>query len=401
MPKNDPRAHLRRPRPKEGFDTRIVRTGAAPDYNAGAVVPPIYQTSTFHFPTELSEARNLGEVHLYSRLQNPTTTLAAQSLSALEGASTGRVFASGMGALSCAVLSLLRSGDEVVALEDLYGNTVTLLRDVVPKWGIRVTWVPPGDSHLVREHTSGATRLLLMESPTNPTLRVHDIRAWARAAHDVGALLLVDNTFATPVNQNPLALGADLVMHSATKYLSGHSDLIAGALVGNENAVSTATTLADTLGATLDPFAAFLLLRGMKTLGVRVRKQNETAQYLSTRLSEERRIERVHYPGSFSTADERIARAQMRGRGGMLSLSLKGGLRAARAFLRELRLIHPASSLGGVESLASLPVETSHRQLSRAERLARGIDDGLVRISIGIEDRDDILADIQAALRHT
>ncbi len=382
----------------KAFDTRAVHAASPPDYNAGAVVAPIYQTTTFHFPAELSEARNHGEVHLYTRLRNPTTSQAAQAISELEGAETGRVFASGMGALSCAVLSLLGTGDEIVALEDLYGNTITMLRHLLPQWGIRVRWVPQGASSTVADLVSDSTRLLLMESPTNPTLRVHDVRAWAAAARKAGALLLVDNTFATPVNQNPLDLGADLVMHSATKYLSGHSDVIAGALVGRTEPMERATRWADTLGATLDPMAAFLLIRGIKTVGVRVRRQNETARILVETFSEDPRIEQVLYPGRHSAEEERLASVQMRGRGGMVSLSLRGGRSSARNFLAGLKLIHPASSLGGVESLASLPVETSHRHLTPEERHARGIDDGLVRISVGLEDPDDLADDIRQAL---
>ncbi len=392
------------PRKKEsppgapGLDTRAVRGAAEPDYNAGAVVPPIYQTSTFHFPAELSEARSQGTVHLYTRLGNPTLTQAAQAIASLEGAEQGRVYASGMGAISSVLLSTLRSGDEVVALENLYGNSVTFLRDVLPRWGIHVLLVPEEESSEVARSVTDRTKLLFLESPTNPTLRVHDLSAWAKAAEDAGAFLLVDNTFATPVNQNPLALGAHVVMHSATKYLSGHSDLIAGALVGKAEVLAQTANLSETLGATLDPMAAFLLLRGMKTLGVRVRQHNHNAEAVVEEFSSHPKITNVLYPGRFSEKEEELARRQMRGRGGMVSLVVKGGLPAAHRFLANLRVIHPASSLGGVESLASLPAETSHRQLSAEERARRGIDDGMIRLSIGIEDAADLVADIRHAL---
>lgn len=381
-----------------GFDTRAVHSGDALDYNAGAVVPPIYQSVTFHFPAELSEAREKGTVHLYTRLGNPTLTNAARTVANLEGAEKGEVFSSGMAAMSSVLLSSLRAGDEVVALEDLYGNTIVALRDLLPRMGIAVKWVSGNDPSAVLGAMSEKTKLLILESPTNPTLRVHDIRTWAKAARSVNALLLVDNTFATPVNQNPLELGADIVMHAATKYLSGHSDIVAGALAGSGASMTKVTEFATTLGGTLDPIAAFLLSRGMKTLGVRMKKHNENAKAIATEFARHPRIEAVHYPGSHSSEEEKIAMSQMRGRSGMVSLVIAGGLPAARSFMSSLTLIHPASSLGGVESLVSLPVETSHRQLTKEDRDRRGIADGLARISVGIEDASDIISDIRAAL---
>lgn len=381
-----------------GMDTLAVHSGEAPDYNAGSVIPPIYQTSTFHFPEEFSEAAGKGEVYLYTRHGNPTLKLTAKTVAALEGAEGGRVFSSGMAALSAVFLTYLKPRDEVVALDALYGNTLALLHDLSTGWGVRVKWVSSAESPRVSDFVGPRTKLLVMESPTNPTLRVHDIGAWVRAAHGVDAHLLVDNTFATPVNQNPLRLGADLVMHSATKYLSGHSDVIAGALAGPESILTRVDHMALSLGGTLDPLAAFLLSRGMKTVGLRVRRHNENGAAVAREIPNHPRVEGVSYPGTHSDDEEVLARRQMRGRGGMVSIIVKGGAGGAHRFMQGLKLVHPASSLGGVESLASVPAETSHRQLSQRERERRGIPNGMVRLSLGIEDTADLLADLRAGL---
>ncbi len=381
-----------------GIDTLAVHASDRPDRTAGAVVAPIFQTSTFRYPAAYSEAGKAG-LHHYTRLANPTLAQAAGAIARLEGGQEGRVFASGMGALSAAILGRLRAGDEVVALEDLYGNTVTLLSRELPRWGIHVRWVPGEESAEVERFVGERTRLLVLESPTNPTLRVHDIERWARAARSVGARLLVDNTFATPVNQRPLTLGAGMVMHSATKYLGGHSDILAGALVSPDGSLSELDAFSATLGATLDPLAAFLLVRGLKTLPLRVRRQNENARALVKEFSGHPKVREILYPGLHSREEELLARRQMTGRGGMVSIVLRGGLPAARRFLSGLKVVTVASSLGGVESLVSLPLLSSHRQMSRAERLRRGIDDGLARLSVGIEDASDLIADLRSALR--
>ncbi|MDE1819396.1 MAG: aminotransferase class I/II-fold pyridoxal phosphate-dependent enzyme [Euryarchaeota archaeon] len=384
--------------PTWAFDTIAVHGAHEPDLNAGSVLPPIYQTSTYHYPAPFSEAREPGRVHLYTRVDNPNQEQAGEVIRRLEGAEAGRVFSSGMAALSAALLGLLKQGEEVVALEDLYGNTVTLLRDDFPRFGLKVRWVPSDRSSDVRSFLSPQTRLLLLESPTNPTLRVHDIGLWARVAHDAGALLLVDNTFASPVNQNPVALGADLVMHSATKSLGGHSDIIAGALAGRTSLLERMDGFAHTLGGSLDPLAAFLLVRGIKTLPLRVRRQNENGRAVVEGLQGHPKVERLHFPGSASDPEEKLCQRQMRGRTGMVSVVVRGGREGARRFMGALRLIHPASSLGGVESLASMPVETSHRQLSLEELHRRGIAEGMVRLSLGVEDPGDLLADLKRAL---
>ncbi len=380
-----------------GPGTVAVHAGDRPDRNAGAVVAPIYQTSTFRFPAAFSEA-GARRTHLYTRVANPTLTQAGSVVSALEGGKEGRVFASGMAALSTVLLGHLNRGDEVLAPEDLYGNTVTLLKQELPRWGIAVRFVPAARGSQVGEYLSDRTRLLLVESPTNPTLHVYDLRAWARAAERAHAWLVVDNTFSTPVNQQPLRWGAQVVMHSATKYLGGHSDLLAGALVSGPGLLTGLDPFAATLGGTLDPIAGFLLLRGMKTLPLRMARHNENARAVVEELEGHPKVMRICYPGRASAEEERICRRQMRGRGGMVSLVLRGGLGGARRFLQGLSLFQVASSLGGVESLVSLPLETSHRAMSSEERERRGIADSMARLSLGIEDAADLVADLKGAL---
>ncbi len=380
-----------------GPSTRLVHGARRPDFNAGSVVPPIYQTSTFHWPSARSEATGHGDAYLYTRTLNPTAEEPVELVRQLEGAEAARLFASGMGAISAAVLSLLRSQEELVALRTLYGGTTDLISELLPRYGVRVRQVDDSEAAEPEAVLREGTRLAILESPTNPTLRVHDIARWAEAADRVGAVLLVDNTFATPINQNPIALGADLVVHSATKYLGGHSDLLGGVLLGSRdllNRIDAKTYL----GATPDPFAAFLLTRGLRTLALRVARHNENARRVAEAARGHPSLAAVHYPGWANPAEEEIAKKQMRGRGGVVSLSFKGGSEAADRFLSHLRFVHIASSLGGVESLVSVPRETSHRHLSDEELAARNIDPGLVRISFGIEDPEDLVRDVAEAL---
>ncbi|MGP8078727.1 MAG: trans-sulfuration enzyme family protein [Thermoplasmata archaeon] len=390
------RGRSRRPLPAwAGPTTRLVHGGWKPDLNAGAVVFPIYQTSTFHYPSEHSESA--GATYLYTRNANPTVEGPEELLRQLEGGEAAHLFASGMGAISATVLSLVRPGDEIVALTDLYGGTTDLLHDLRDRYGVRLRELPDAEARAPESAVSSTTRLILLESPTNPLLRVHDIARWAAAADRVGAVLAVDSTFATPINQNPLALGADLVLHSATKYLGGHSDLLAGAAIGPSRLLERIDA-ARTFGSSIDPFAAFLLHRSLKTLALRVERQNETGRTVANALGAHPAVARVHYPGRGSPEEEAIAAHQMRGRGGMVSVSLRGGAPAVDRFLSHLEIVHVAASLGGVESLASVPVRTSHRHLSPAQWAERGIDPGLVRLSLGIEEASDLVRDLTQAL---
>ena len=380
-----------------GLSTRLIHGARRPEYNAGSVVPPIYQSVNYHYPEVFSEAADKGGLYLYSRLANPTVEIPTELLRQLEGGEAARLFGSGMGAFTSVLLSLLRAGDKVVALEVLYGGTLDLFADTLPRFGVTVRAVNDTEAREPERVVDAKTTLVWLESPTNPLLTVHDLSRWAKACDAVGAILVVDNTFATPINQNPLALGADLVVHSATKYLSGHSDLVAGAVVGPSNLVSRVDSKGD-LGSTPDPFAAYLLGRSLKTLALRVARQNENGRRVAEALASHPLVRRVYYPGRSSAEEEAIAARQMRGRGGMVTVSLQGGAAMAERFLRRLRFVHVASSLGSVESLASVPAITSHRHLSAEERARRGIEDGLVRFSFGIEDADDLIRDLTDAL---
>jgi cystathionine gamma-synthase len=380
-----------------GVATRLVHGTRRPELNSGSVVGPIYQTSTFHFPAAHSESAGRGKVYLYSRLENPTLEGPAETLRQLEGGEEARLFASGMGAVTATFLSLLRSGDEVVALRDLYGSTTDLLTDLLPRFGVRVRLVTPAEAAEPEAVIRSGTRLVWLESPTNPTLSVVDLHRWADVADDRGALLAVDNTFASPINQTPLALGADLVVHSATKYLAGHSDLLAGAIVGPE-ALLERIDAQGYLGATLDPFAAFLLARSLKTLSLRVARQNENGRRVADALARHPAVRQVFYPGRNSPDEEGIAARQMRGRGGIVSFSLRAGPEVVDPFLTRLRFVHVASSLGSVESLACVPGLTSHRHLTPVELAERGIDGSMVRLSLGVEEPDDLVRDLTEAL---
>jgi cystathionine gamma-synthase len=361
-------------------------------------VPPIYQTSTFHFPTAHSESAAGSGLYLYTRYENPTQEVASELVRSLEGAESARVFGSGMGAIASTLFALLRPGEEVVALESLYGGTIQLLTELLPRFGVRVRWVGDSEARAPEELLSSSTKVVFLESPTNPTLRVHDLRRWAKAADAVGAVSVVDNTFATPINQRPLSLGIDLVVHSGTKYLGGHSDLVAGVVAGPRRLVDRIASTQILLGSVLDPFAAFLLSRGLRTLALRVERQNATGSYLARQLAGHPNVLRVCYPGSASKEEAELVARQMDGRGGMVAFTVAGGAPAARRFLAELKLVHVAASLGGVESLVSLPIETSHVHLSPEERARRGIEEGMVRLSVGIEEPEDLWRDLKEAL---
>lgn len=380
-----------------GPSTQLVHGARRPDLNAGAVVPPIYQTSTYHFPEAFSEAADHGGTYLYTRGQNPTQEVVAELLRGLEHGESCKVYGSGMGALAAVLFSLVEMGDEVVALDHLYGGMVDLLRWVGPRFGLKVRWVTASEATDPKRAIGEKARIVFLESPTNPLLWVHDLAHWAKVAGAVGALVVVDNTFATPVNQRPLELGADLVVHSATKYLGGHADLIAGAVVGAQSLLDRIDPM-ETLGSVLDPFAAFLLARGLRTLALRVGRANENGVRVAAAVADHPKVERVYYPGLGDPVQDEIARRQMRGRGGMVTLALRGGSAATIHFLRRLRLVHVAASLGSVESLVSVPGQTSHRHLSAEDLAARGIVPGLVRLSLGIEDSDDLVRDVTEAL---
>ena len=368
---------------------------------SGPLATPIVQTSTFAFASAAEMRRYLAgdeELFLYTRYANPTVRDLEEAVGALEGAEAALALGSGMAAMTTAVLSLVRAGDEVLAGASLYGGTVRLLAEVLPRFGVTARFVPLPELPVVDRVAGDRSRVLVVESPTNPTLQVVDLAAVAACAHARGIVVVVDNTFATPFLQRPLDLGADLVMHSLTKALAGHSDVIGGALAGSRDRISAAAALMKVLGGCMDPHAAFLVLRGLKTLHLRVERQCANAGALARRLEGHPAVKRVLYPGLPSHPGHEVARRQMKAFGGIVALELEGGLEAAERFYDRLRLVARAASLGGVESLVSLPVHTSHHGLGEKELLAAGIDPGLVRLSVGIEDAADLIADIEQAL---
>jgi len=382
-----------------GIGTRAVHGRRRP--GSGPLATPIVQSATFSFESTAQMQRYLEgdeDLYLYTRYANPTLRELEETLATLEGGDSALVFASGMAAMTTALLSLVKAGDEILASASLYGGTTRLVRDVLPALGVGSRFVPPADLTRVDALAGPKTRVVVLETPTNPVLSIVDIQAVAAAAHARGLAVVVDNTFATPVLQRPLALGADIVMHSLTKALAGHSDLVGGALVGSRERIDGARSMLKVLGGCMDPHAAYLALRGLKTLHLRVARQCENALALALHLEGHPKISRVLYPGLPSHPGHAVARRQMSGFGGVVALVLRGGLPAAGRFYDGLGLIARAVSLGGVESLVSLPVHTSHYGYTDEQLAAAGIDPGTVRVSLGVEDAADILEDVDRAL---
>jgi methionine-gamma-lyase len=380
--------------------TRAIHSGEAEHGSGGPVTAPIFRTSNFAFANTAEMQRwaeGKSKAYIYTRYGNPTLAIAEEKIAALEGAEAGLVTASGMAAISSALLAVLASGDELIATRQLYGGTYRLLRDILPRLGIGVRYVE-NDLAGLEQLVGPRTRVLYVETPTNPTLRLVDLRNAAALARKHKLVSLVDNTFASPLLQNPLAFGFDLVVHSGTKYLGGHSDLIAGAIAGSRQWVDRARQMVINLGGSMDPGAAFLLNRGLKTLAVRLERQCDTAMAVAGFLSRHPRVGRVHYPGLKSHPDHLLARRQMRGFGAMLAFDLEGGLQAAGRFCDRVRLFKLAASLGGVESLVVLPVYTTHYRMSREELARSGVGPGTVGVSIGLEDAADLIEDLRQAL---
>jgi methionine-gamma-lyase len=342
-------------------------------------------------------AEGKSPAYIYTRYGNPTLAIAEEKIAALEGAEAAIVAASGMAAISSALLSILKAGDEVIATRALYGGSYRLMRDIFPRMGIVVRHVET-DLAGIERLVNPRTRALYIETPTNPTLRLVDLQKAVSFAKEWDLLSLIDNTFATPVVQKPIKMGFDLVVHSATKYLAGHSDVIAGVAVGSHSLIEKIRDLIIYLGGSMDPEAAFLLIRGMKTLEVRVPRQCQTALTVARYLEEHPKVARVHYPGLPSHPDHKLAKRQMKGFGAMMAFDLKGGLAAARRFCDRTRVFLLAASLGGVESLVVLPIYSSHYRLSAAELRAAGVEPGTVRVSIGLEDPADLIEDLRQAL---
>jgi cystathionine gamma-lyase len=377
------------------FATRCIHAGQQPDPTTGAIMTPVYQTSTY-----VQESPGvIKEDYDYARSSNPTRKALEQNIASLEGGRHGLMFASGLAA-QAACIHLLSSGDHAVISDDVYGGTYRQFDKVFRQFGITYTRVDMTDLNATEAAFTGKTKLVWIETPTNPLLKVIDINAVARLAKSKGALTLVDNTFATPVLTNPLSLGADIVSHSCTKYIGGHSDVIGGTLICNDDDLAQRLRFTqNAVGAVMAPWDSFLLLRSTKTLHVRVQRHCENAAKIADFLAEQPQIERVVYPGRADHPQHEIAKKQMRGGyGGMITAYLKGGLPAARAFLERVQIFSLAESLGGVESLIEHPAIMTHASVEKPLREAIGLTDGLVRFSVGIEDIDDLIADIQEAL---
>jgi cystathionine gamma-lyase len=375
------------------LDTLAIHAGQTPDPVTGAVMPPIVLSSTF---AQDGPGKHKG--FEYARSDNPTRRTLEHCLAALEGAAYGLAFASGCGAMST-LLSTLRPGDHVVACDDVYGGTFRLLDKVFQPFGIQTTWVDLSDMSRLPAAMRPETKLVWLETPTNPMLKLLDIRAAARITRTHGAKLVVDNTFATPMLQQPIALGADVVVHSTTKYLNGHSDVVGGAILSSdEELVTRIRFLQNAMGAVPSPFDCFLVLRGVKTLPVRMERHCKNALALASWLEAQPQVERVYYPGLASHPQHALASTQMRGYGGMISFALKGGMAAARRLLESVRIFVCAESLGGVESLIEHPALMTHGSIPRETREALGISDGLIRISVGLEAESDLRADLAQAL---
>jgi cystathionine beta-lyase/cystathionine gamma-synthase len=373
-----------------------VGTGRTP-----ALTTPIYETSTFIFESASAvadyQAQKL-DGYLYSRYENPTIVAVEQKLAAVDGAEASLLFGSGMAATSHALLTLLGQGDEVVCSAAIYGGTYHLIADVLPKFGIVPRFVPLDDLADAARVIGPKTKLVWFESPINPTLRCVDIAAVASACRVSGVLSAIDNTFASPLNQPVLAMGVDLSMQSATKYLNGHSDMTGGVLSGPRRLIDPIAKARRLFGGTLDPQPAYALGRGLKTLALRLAQHNANALAVATALEANPNVARVYYPGLPSHPDHAIARRQMRGFGGMVTIDVRGGQEAAfRAFDR-LQVVKRAASLGGVESICSLPILTSHAGMSDRELAAAGVSRGMIRLSIGLEDARDLIEDLEQAL---
>jgi len=386
---------------RKGLNSLLVHAGEAPDPVTGSVVPPIYQTSTFAFATNESMAEFMEqqrEGYIYTRLGNPNFSVVEAKVAALEGAEKALLVSSGMAAVSTALTALCGQGDELIAHADIYGGSFGLMYELLPKLGVTTRFLDMRDPAVLEGAISPRTKAVYVESPSNPSLRLHDIARLAEIAHKAGALLIVDNTFATPVNQQPLALGADVVIHSGTKYLNGHSDVIAGVIAGGTEFLTRCMDVSRKLGGTLNGFDAWLLARGLKTLGLRVARHNENAQAIAEFLEAHPAVAEVLYPGLPSHPQHALARRQMRGFGGVLSVRLKGGDPAVNRFLNRTELFGRAVSLGSVESLITQPVAAVHHFVPPEFRALGGITEDLVRIAVGIEDVDDLIADLRQAL---
>jgi cystathionine gamma-synthase len=379
-------------------ETAAVHGASELEKKNGPVATPIYQTSTFEVTDNDEQERVTTTDRYYTRWGNPTITVAEQTVAELEGTEAARTFASGMGAITTTILALLKAGDHIVAQREIYGGVAKFFSEWLPRLGIETTFVDTTEYDQHAKAIRPNTKLLYLESPTNPALRVVDLKKAAALAKQRGLISMIDSTFGTPINQRPAEYGIDLVMHSGTKYLSGHADLTCGVVAGRHELIAPIDDSRKTLGNCMDPHAAWLLIRGLKTLAVRVARQNENALRVAEFLEAHAKVRRVHYPFLRSHPQHALAREQMSGGSGMVTFEVDGTGEDARGVSEAMRLFTLATSLGGVESLVSIPVLTSHAMISADLRRKMGVTEQMVRLSVGIENADDLIADLEHAL---
>ncbi|MFK7888130.1 MAG: methionine gamma-lyase [Gammaproteobacteria bacterium] len=388
----------------KGFATRAIHHAYDPQDNEGALTPPLHLTSTFAFETAQAGGEMFAgerEGHVYSRISNPTCDLLEQRIAALEEAEAGLALSSGMGAITATLWTLLSPGDEIVVDKTLYGCTYSFFQHGLAKWGIKVTHVDMSNLDTLRSALSKRTRVVYFETPANPNMRLVDIAAVAAIAHDAGAQVVVDNTYATPYITRPIALGADIVVHSATKYLSGHGDVVAGLVAGSAEQVAQIRLygMKDMTGAVMAPFNAMLVLRGLKTLNLRMERHCASAQVVAEFLAAQPQVASVSFPGLECFAQHHLAKRQMALPGAMIAFEVVGGMSGGIDFMNNLGMIQRAVSLGDAETLIQHPASMTHSTYTPEERLAHHIGDGLIRLSVGLEDVDDIIADLGLAMR--
>lgn len=376
------------------FGTKAIHGGIHPDPATGAIMTPIYQTSTY-----VQEEVGVNKGYAYSRTGNPTRAALEANVAAIENGKFGAAFGSGIAAIDC-IIKMLNPGDEVISTNDLYGGTYRIFKTIFEKYGIKFHFVPMGDTSAVNEKINSNTKLIWLETPTNPTMKIIDIQAMSLIAKSNNIMLAVDNTFATPYLQTPLDLGADIVMHSATKYLGGHSDVVMGILVTKDEMIAKEIyRIQNSSGAICGPMDAFLVLRGIKTLHLRMKQHCENGRLITEFLSNHPKVEKVYWPGLENHPNHEIAKKQMKDFGGMISFSLKGDqLNDALEVVKKLKIFSLAESLGGVESLIGHPATMTHAAIPKAERIASGVTDSLIRLSVGIEDAEDLIEDLKIAL---
>jgi methionine-gamma-lyase len=384
------------------FATKAVHAGQDPDPSTGSVSVPIHQTSTFVFKSaEQGAARFAGreEGYIYTRWGNPTVRALERNVAELEGGEDARACSSGMAAIHAAVASLVRKGDHMIAPDSLYSGTEKLFIDIFSKkFGVQTAFVDQSDTANVEDAIKESTKIIFIETPANPTLKITDLKAVAKIAQERNIITIVDNTFMSPYFQQPLKMGIDVSIHSMTKYLGGHSDLIGGIIIGRRSLFKALDDVIRNTGGTLGPFDAWLALRGIKTLPLRMKKHDENAMKVAEFLEAHKKVEKVHYPGLNSHPQHELAKRQMSGFGGMISFELKGGVQEGVKLMNSVKLCILAVSLGAVETLIEHPASMTHASISREERLRTGITDGLVRLSVGIEDAEDIIQDLEQAL---